>query len=161
MYRCKNCNTTYQNGGYCSNCGSLLEPVAINSMNDNHNSNEMGANNVNRDAMTSTLNYNINQSKQEVNLNNNVEDKNFSQVVKKDDKKYAIISIILGVGSIILYFFVGLSVWIALVICSIGISLANKSKNSSPGLSKVGIIVNSILGILAVIMWILLIITEV
>ncbi len=162
MYKCSNCNANYQVGGYCANCGTLLTEV-IN--NDNPSLNQMNFNTQNNvqhnDPLSNGYANNITDNNQNVALNNynqNTTNNNFNSVVKKDDKKYAIISIIIGALAIFIYIFVGLSVWLALIICSIGISLANKSKNSSPSLSKAGVIINTILGVIAIIMWILLII---
>lgn len=156
MYKCSNCNEVFERNGYCHKCGSLLQNVS--------NASNMDYNNISPNQRVQEPSFNqgfentkfANDSSVNQNVANN--EKQFDSVTKKDDKKYAIISIAIGAGGLIFYSFIGLSVWIALVLCSLGINLANKSKQSAPGLSKAGIVLNVLLGITAIIMWILLVI---
>ncbi len=160
MFRCNSCNEVFERNGYCPKCGALLQNVnGASNMNNNDimqngHSNDSGMNNgANNVNFTTTNNASMNQ-------NLVSDEKQFNSVTKNDDKKYAIISIVIGVGGILFYFFIGLSVWLALVLCSVGLSLAKKSKQSTPGLSKVGTIFNILLGVIAIIIWILLIIAS-
>lgn len=168
MYRCNNCNTNYNGGGYCPSCGTLLTEIVSSEINNSNNyQGQMNFNNqsnvpINDDKQLISNNSSNSYNNDIPNNNQNVanNEKQFDSVAKKDDKKYGVISIVIGAGGLIFYFFIGLSVWIALVLCSLGINMANKSKLSAPGLSKCGMILNIILGIVAIVMWILLLITS-
>lgn len=157
MFRCNSCNEVFDRNGYCPKCGALLQNVNdASSMNNNDMTQNGNLNNAGINNGSNNVNFTNNNASMNQNLVS--DEKQFNSVTKKDDKKYAILSIVIGVGGILFYLFIGLSVWVALVLCSIGLGLSQKSKQSAPGLSKAGFIFNILLGVMAIIMWILLII---
>ena len=71
-------------------------------------------------------------------------------------KKWAILSIIIPAIAIVWYLFIGLSVYIAVIIASVGFSFAKKGEVSDKKLALVGKILNGILVGLAIVMLILI-----
>lgn len=94
-------------------------------------------------------------------LNNQQTMNNFQQAFQENKiqtdpttRKWSILSILIGGVAILVYWFIGLTPYIAIIISSIGFNFARKGTPSGKVLSTIGTIVNVVLLVMAVIMWI-------
>ena len=133
MY-CSKCGFLNNNGEkYCKNCGVLLEENQVQQPTTNNVDNQQFQNNTGN--LSSTY------------VNN---------AINPNMKKWAILSIIIPAIAIVWYLFIGLSVYIAVIIASVGFSFAKKGEVSYKKLALVGKILNGILVGLAIVMLILI-----
>ena len=133
MY-CSKCGFLNNNGEkYCKNCGILLEENQVQQPTTNNVDNQQFQNNTGN--LSSTY------------VNN---------AINPNMKKWAILSIIIPAIAIVWYLFIGLSVYIAVIIASVGFSFAKKGEVSDKKLALVGKILNGILVGLAIVMLILI-----
>lgn len=133
MY-CSKCGFLNNNGEkYCKNCGVLLEENQVQQPTTNNVDNQQFQNNTGN--LSSTY------------VNN---------AINPNMKKWAILSIIIPAIAIVWYLFIGLSVYIAVIIASVGFSFAKKGEVSDKKLALVGKILNGILVGLAIVMLILI-----
>ena len=133
MY-CSKCGFLNNNGEkYCKNCGVLLEENQVQQPTNNNVDNQQFQNNTGN--LSSTY------------VNN---------AINPNMKKWAILSIIIPAIAIVWYLFIGLSVYIAVIIAAVGFSFAKKGEVSDKKLALVGKILNGILVGLAIVMLILI-----
>lgn len=133
MY-CSKCGFLNNNGEkYCKNCGVLLEENQVQQPTTNNVDNQQFQNNTGN--LSSTY------------VNN---------AINPNMKKWAILSIIIPAIAIVWYLFIGLSVYIAVIIAAVGFSFAKKGEVSDKKLALVGKILNGILVGLAIVMLILI-----
>lgn len=133
MY-CSKCGFLNNNGEkYCKNCGILLEENQVQQPTTNNVDNQQFQNNTGN--LSSTY------------VNN---------AINPNMKKWAILSIIIPAIAIVWYLFIGLSVYIAVIIAAVGFSFAKKGEVSDKKLALVGKILNGILVGLAIVMLILI-----
>ena len=123
---------------FCNKCGRILEentkfcggcgtPISFH-------------NNIQQNTVV-TKNNNPNQN----NLNYNQTYKNYDNIIHQNMKKYAIASIIIPIISIIIYWNIGLSIYIALLLSGLGFSCAKKGKLYNKTVSTIGYVLNGIL----------------
>ena len=115
MY-CSKCGFLNNNGEkYCKNCGVLLEENQVQQPTTNNVDNQQFQNNTGN--LSSTY------------VNN---------AINPNMKKWAILSIIIPAIAIVWYLFIGLSVYIAVIIAAVGFSFAKKGEVSDKKLALVG-----------------------
>lgn len=88
---------------------------------------------------------------------NNIETSGLMKEEKElyqNTKKYAIISILVGIGGIIFAFVVGMSLWLSIVLSCFGFEMARRSKDENNLLSIIGYVLNSILLVIGVLVYI-------
>lgn len=118
---CSNCGTQNNDGNkFCTNCGAFFA-TSIKQANDINQS-------------TDNQNYS-----NEINTQNNINNKSNNKT-----KIWAIISIIIPIVGLIIYTFIGLSFFNALVIGCFGHLFARRGKLDEPKLAKIGSILNDI-----------------
>lgn len=128
---CPKCGTQNNSGeSFCRNCGALLE---------------------NNQALQQNNSQNQQSFDQNANLNSNY----VNQAVNPKTKKWAILSVVVPVIAIIWYIYIGLSVYLAVLIAAAGFAFAQKGEMASKKIATVGKVANGILVGLAVIMFIL------
>lgn len=130
---------------YCKKCGKLIEenakfcggcstPAPI--QNDLQKSeNIYQNNNINSE--------NYNQTK--INSNYNPTYQNYDNIIRPNMKIYAICSIVIPVISLIVYYYIGISVSIAFFLSALGFNFAKKGKMYNNVLSIIGYILNGLL----------------
>lgn len=96
-----------------------------------------------------------NQSQNNNQPTSNLDPNYADKAINPNMKKWAILSIVIGVGGIIFYWFIGLTVYIAIILASAGFSFAAKGKIESKKIALIGQIANGILFAMAIIMFIL------
>ena len=140
---CKKCGNVVEEGvKFCGKCGTPVE------MTNNYGQGTV-SNNIN-----STINQNTNQmnnQKQGATINYNEKNANYDNIVNPSMKGYAIASIALPIVSILIYWFIGLTAYIAAILAGLGYMCANKGKAYSKKLSVTGYILNTVLLIMIVI----------
>lgn len=134
MY-CSKCGVQNTNNEqFCKNCGTLLNSeVTVTKDNTINQTNENNINEVNKEQL----------SVNEINKNINV-----------DTKKYAIISIVTGAGGIFLFLFVGMSLWLSVILSALGFNCARKSVDNYKGLATLGYVLNGLLLVVGIIIYI-------
>lgn len=146
---------------FCSKCGRIIEentkfcggcgtPVPA------HN-NTMSQENVIQNKEEQNYNTYVDQGQVQTNYYNQAY-QNYDNVVNPSMKKYAILSIVIPAVSIFVYLFIGLTVYIAILLSALGFNFAKKGALYSKKLSKIGYILNTILIVMAVLVWIMLLI---
>lgn len=146
---------------FCSKCGRIIEentkfcggcgtPVPA------HN-NTMSQENVIQNKEEQNYNTYVDQGQVQTNYYNQAY-QNYDNVVNPSMKKYAILSIVIPAVSIFVYLFIGLTVYIAILLSALGFNFAKKGALYSKKLSKIGYILNTILIVMAVAVWIVLLI---
>ena len=154
---CNKCGRIIEeNSKFCGGCGT---PVPIQ---NNIQQNENIAQNIETPNIQQN-NNNVNQNngnygQAQLNSNYNQTYQNYDNIVNPNMKKYAILSIVIPSISLFLYFFVGLTVWIAICLSALGFNFAQKGKLYSEKLAKIGYVLNTILLVVAILMWIILLI---
>lgn len=146
---------------FCSKCGRIIE----------ENTKFCGGCGTPVPAYNNTMSQeNVIQNKEEQNYNTYVDQgqvqtnyynqayQNYDNVVNPSMKKYAILSIVIPAVSIFVYLFIGLTVYIAILLSALGFNFAKKGALYSKKLSKIGYILNTILIVMAVLVWIMLLI---
>ena len=166
---CPNCGAQVsQNDRFCTSCGSVLK-------NENNQVNDQSV--TRQDYVANNVNSNIdNGSNQVVNSQNygnanfnpvgynqtsyaqgnyNVQSTNYSQNVNDSDSKVCVIlSIIIPIVMLIFKWFVGTSLYIDIIVATVGLTLAKKGEASSKPLSITGMVLNIIFIVLAVVFFI-------
>lgn len=150
---------------FCNKCGRIIEsdskfcggcgaPVPIpNNIKQNVNM----AQNIEKTSIQQNNSENQNNDGQaQVNTNYNQTYQNYDNIVNPSMKKYAILSIVIPLVALFLYFFCDLTVWLAICLSAIGFSFAHKGKLYSEKLAKIGYVLNTILLVVAVLIWIIL-----
>ena len=135
---CTKCGTQNNNGErFCKNCGVILE-----------------------NAQTPQQPNNINNGNQQYsNMNGGLDPNYVNQAVNPNMKKWAILSIVIPVVALIWYMFIGLSFYLAIFIAAAGFGFAQKGEMANKKLATIGKVANGILVGLAVVMFILQLIT--
>ncbi len=133
---CNKCGRIIEEGAkFCSKCGAPVEnqegDIVNNQPIQNENNNQVNQNN-----------YNETQQNQ-----------NYDNIIHPDMKKYAIASIAIPAISIIVYWFIGLPLYIAILLASFGFGLAKKGKEYSKKISIIAYVLNSILVVMCIIMF--------
>ena len=155
---CNKCGRIIEeNAKFCGGCGT---PVPIQ---NNIQQNENIAQNIETPNIQQNNNNvnpnNENYGQAQVNSNYSQTYQNYDNIINPSMKKYAILSIVIPSISLFLYFFVGLTVWIAICLSALGFNFAQKGKLYSEKLAKIGYVLNTILLVAAILMWIILLIT--
>lgn len=144
---CNKCGRIIEEGAkFCGKCGTPVSIPTNNIINDQTNSNE-NVENLNKQQ---DLNQNYNQINS--NYYNNQSNQNYDNIVNPDMKKYAIGSIVIPVISIIVYWYIGLTTYLAALLAGIGFGFAKKGRLYSKTLSTIGYILNGILVGMAILM---------
>lgn len=128
---CNNCGRVIEdNSKFCGKCGAKIEESKV----DN----------------------NIENLKVEVDSNNSEEssNQNYKDRTEQTAKKEAIASVVIPSIGIFAYIFVGLTVYIAALMATIGFRFAKGGKEYSKPLSIIGYVLNGILCAMALIMYI-------
>ncbi len=145
---CKKCGTLIEEGTrFCGNCGTPVEIVQQQDPSNNSNNPITSLNNN----VSSNDTYN-NQG----NINYNPNNENYDNIINPSMKKYAILSIVIPSVALLVYFIIGLSFYIAILLAIVGFSFAKKGKMYSKRMSAVGVALNTILTVVACIMLVLL-----
>lgn len=138
MY-CSKCGTFCDKQKFCPNCGTLIltdnNEQQINNVNNNLNN---GTNNN----VNSNVNGNVSNNLSNV---NNIANNEVAKMINSSNKKYGIIAIVVGVGGIIMFFTIGISLIISLLLSGFGFSMSAKSYNDYRTLSIIGYVSNGIL----------------
>lgn len=146
---------------FCSKCGRIIEEntkfcggcgTAVPAPN-----NTMSQENVIQNKEEQNYNTYVDQGQVQTNYYNQAY-QNYDNIVNPSMKKYAILSIIIPAVSIFVYLFIGLTVYIAILLSALGFNFAKKGALYSKKLSKIGYILNTILVVMAVLVWIMLLI---
>lgn len=153
---CNKCGRIIENGSkFCGGCGT---PVPIqNNVQQNINVEQ----NIERPGIEQNNNgnqVNENYEQSQGNTNYNQPSQNYDNIVNPSMKKYAILSIVIPSIALFLYFFVGLTVWVAICLSALGFNFAQKGKLYSKKLARIGNVLNTILVVVAILMWIILLI---
>ena len=153
---CNKCGRRIEeNTKFCGGCGT---PVPVqNYVQQNENTTQ------NIETPNTQQNYNVNQNngdfrQAQVNTNYNQPYQNYDNIVNPSMKKYAILSIVIPAVSIFVYLFIGLTVYIAIFLSALGFNFAKKGALYSKKLSRIGYVLNTILIVMAVLVWIVLLI---
>ena len=135
---CTKCGTQNNNSErFCKNCGVILE-----------------------NAQTPQQPNNINNGNQQYsNMNGGLDPYYVNQAVNPTMIMWAILSIVIPVVAIIWYLFIGLSFYLAIFIAAAGFGFAQKGEMANKKLATIGKVANGILVGLAVVMFILQLIT--
>lgn len=154
---CKKCGTLIEEGTkFCGNCGTPVEFVQQQNTTNNINSQPVNPVTDTNSNISSNNTYN---SQQNVNYNPNNE--NYDNIINPSMKKYAILSIVIPSIALFVYFFIGLSFYIAILLAGVGFSFAQKGKMYSKKMSTAGVVLNTILTVVACIMLVILIISAI
>lgn len=140
---CSNCGKIVtENAKFCEQCGS---PILFNNSQPNENLMQ------NLDSSNGTYN-NETIINSQVSQNYNSIGENYDNIVNPNMKKYAIGSIIIPTISIIIYWYFGLTVYIAILLAILGFYWAKKGRSYNKTLSTIGYILNGILVGMAILM---------
>ncbi len=145
---CSKCGTEANpNERFCSSCGTLVANTnAPQSQQPTEQIQPQSNNNVTQQEFGSIQN----------NQPNSITQEEITQGLNPDMKKWAILSIVTPAAGIALYFWPGLSFWIAVLIAGAGLEFAKKGKMADPKLAKIGEVLNYILFGIAIIMLIII-----
>lgn len=136
---CNKCGRIIEEGAkFCGKCGTPVSVPVNNIINSQSNINERVENSNNQ----------LNQ-----NYYNNEQNQNYDNIVNSDMKKYAIGSIVIPVISIIVYWNIGLSIYIAILLAILGFNWAKKGRLYNKTLSTIGYVLNGILVGMAIFMF--------
>ncbi len=150
--KCPRCGAEVALGEkFCKTCGNL---IVNNEVPNSQINNEMpkenptiSNNQYNNMNVNETVNTNW-QNQESVNSSNN-------QTIDPNSKKIAIISIIIPIVAIIIWWFIGLSFLFAVILVGAGFGLSERAKAGEPKLAMIGKILNIIFLIFTIIMFIL------
>lgn len=92
--------------------------------------------------------------------NSNLTSDYVQDAVNPNMKKWAVWSVVIPAIAIFLYMFIGLSVYMAIFIAVVGFSFAKKGELGDRKLATVGKVLNGILTGLAIVMFVILLITS-
>ncbi len=146
---CKKCGSFVENGAsFCGKCGTPIDSQ-LNTENINNDFKEKEKMQENLDITSNVTNENANNNQQNKYYDSQ---QNYNNIVNSDTKKYAIGSIVIPSIAIIIYWFIGLSVYIAILIATLGFNFAKKGTSYSKILSNIGYVMNIILMIIAIFM---------
>ena len=140
---CNKCGRIIEeNTKFCGGCGT---PVPIQ---NNIQQNENIAQNI--ETPNIQQNNNVNQNNEnygqaQANSNYNQTYQNYDNKVNPNMKKYAIGSIVIPVISIIVYWNIGLTIYIAILLAALGFNWAKKGRLYNKTLSTIGYVLNGIL----------------
>lgn len=150
---CSNCGFQNNNGSkFCNNCGTLLNNIQPQQTVQQQNNNINGVIQTNyQQPMNQNQIPNQSYQVEYQNVNSNY----INQAINPDMKKWAILSIIIPIAGMIFYWFIGLSVYLALVIAACGFEFAKKGEMADKNLAKIGKVLNSLLCIMALIVLII------
>ena len=170
MY-CSKCGSQNINGErFCKNCGILLEnnqpQQSVNNMNGQAqqpiNNGMMGQAMYNQQPMNNgnpaTQQFQQPMNQQYSNNNGSLDSKHVEQAINPNMKKWAILSIIVPVAGIIWYWYIGLSLYLAIFISATGFGFAEKGKMANKKLATIGKVCSGVLVGMAIIMFVLQII---
>ena len=155
---CKKCGYFIEdNSKFCTHCGSKIDNITDDNVNTNLQ--QTITNN------TQTKSDDINVAQQN-NLKSNISQKqnntssNYINSLNKNAKIYAILSIATPAVSLFIYFFIGLSFIMAILLVAIGFDFTKKSYGYNAKMTNISIVLNIILAITAVLMYIVTFIHE-
>lgn len=149
---CKKCGRIVEDGArFCGKCGTPVE--LVNNPTQNAENNNIEENNNIQQTVNPISNTNqgtkINYNAQNTNNYNNQQ--NYDRIVNPSMKKYAIASVAIPAVAILVYWFIGLTIYIAILLAGLGYNFANKGKLYNKTLSTIGYILNTILIIMAIV----------
>lgn len=143
---CNKCGRKVEEGSkFCSSCGAAI---------NNNQSSVIQSNlkNINEGDDTSTTTKTINSENQF--------NESYNNIINPNMTKYAIASVAIPTVAIIIYWYIGLPVYVALIFGGLGYECAKKGKEANKTLSTIGYILNSILVIISIIMFFAIIIKK-
>ncbi len=148
---CKKCGKLIEDGAkFCGNCGTPVELVnnpiqsAVNNSIGGNNNIQQTANPISNTYQETKIDYNAQ------NMNNYNNQQNYDNIVNPSMKKYAIASVAIPAVAILVYWFIGLTIYIAILLAGLGYNFSNKGKLYNKTLSTIGYILNTILIIMAI-----------
>ena len=155
MY-CSKCGMQNLNGDrFCKNCGYILENnQQVNNINNQNVQATQSINNMSQLTNQQTV-YNQQQINGQYQNNIDVNQNHVNQAVNPNMKKWAILSIVVPVVAMIWYWFIGLTIYLAIFIAAAGFGFAEKGKMADKKLATIGKVCNGILVGMAVVMFIL------
>lgn len=125
---CSKCGIQLKSGEkFCSHCGYLIE-------------------------------NNDQEVEQKIFENNNIKSGNINSsanAVNPNMKKWAVLSIVIPIVSIIWYWYIGLSIYMAMLFAAIGLNFSKKGELADKKLSNIGRICNYILIVITILMFII------
>lgn len=165
---CPNCGAQIsQNDRFCTSCGSMLknensqvnehsvihqEDKINNVINSANNSNQVVNGQNYGNTNFNPVGYNqANYTKENFNAQNTYN----SSVNDSDSKVCVILSIAIPIVMFILKWFVGTSLYIDIIVATVGLTLAKKGESSSKPLAILGMILNIIFILLVIIFFLL------
>ena len=169
---CSKCGTQNVNGEqFCKNCGTILNNNQQSTNQGQYSNNQMySQQSTNQGQYSNNQMYNqqsMNQgqysnnqmyNQQPQNNNGNLNNNYVNQAVNPNMKKWVILSVIIPIAGMIWYWFIGLSVYLAIFIAACGFGFAQKGEMANKKLATAGKVLNGVLCGMAIIMLILQII---
>ena len=154
---CKKCGYFIEDDSkFCTNCGSKIDNIT-----DNVNTNLQQTITNNTQTKSDDMNANPqNNLKSNIAQEQNNTSSNYINSLDKNAKIYAILSIAIPAVSLFIYFFIGLSFIMAILLVAIGFSFTKKSYGYNSKMTNISIVLNIILAITAVLMYIVTFIHE-
>lgn len=141
---CNKCGKKVDEGSkFCGSCGATID-----SQNSSIEINLPNMNEENTSRNTQTIN------------NGQQFNKNYDNIIHTDMTKYAIACVAIPTISIIIYWYIGLPVYVAILLASLGYGCAKKGKDANKALSVIGYILNTILVLISIIMFFAIIIEK-
>lgn len=147
---CSKCGFQNNQGEvFCKNCGTRLE---------NNNQQQAPQNPTNQFIQPQ---QNVNPQVSNNYSNNGTLSQNYiDKAVNPNMKKWAILSVVVPAVTIIWYWFIGLSFFIAIMLAAAGFGFAQKGDMANKKLATIGKVLNGILAGMAIVLFILQLINE-
>ena len=147
---CSKCGFQNNQGEmFCKNCGTRLE---------NNNQQQAPQNPTNQFIQPQ---QNVNPQVSNNYSNNGTLSQNYiDKAVNPNMKKWAILSVVVPAVTIIWYWFIGLSFYIAIMLAAAGFGFAQKGDMANKKLATIGKVLNGILAGIAIVLFILQLINE-
>lgn len=147
---CSKCGFQNNQGEmFCKNCGTRLE---------NNNQQQAPQNPTNQFIQPQ---QNVNPQVSNNYSNNGTLSQNYiDKAVNPNMKKWAILSVVVPAVTIIWYWFIGLSFFIAIMLAAAGFGFAQKGDMANKKLATIGKVLNGILAGIAIVLFILQLINE-
>ena len=147
---CSKCGFQNNQGEmFCKNCGTRLE---------NNNQQQAPQNPTNQFIQPQ---QNVNSQVSNNYSNNGTLSQNYiDKAVNPNMKKWAILSVVVPAVTIIWYWFIGLSFFIAIMLAAAGFGFAQKGDMANKKLATIGKVLNGILAGIAIVLFILQLINE-
>lgn len=152
---CNKCGRLIEeNTKFCGGCGTAI-PVQNNVQQNTNVTPNVQTSNIPQENNNPNLN-NESFVNSGANANNAQAYQNYDKIINPSMKKYAIFSVVIPAISIFVYWNIGLTSYIAILLAILGFNFAKKGRMHSKTLSTIGYILNSILVAMAIFMYIMI-----